>query len=47
MCSSEQRDNMVESLKDKIPEICITREGSRVGLFCVWNSKAAERKVWK
>ncbi|KAL7074362.1 hypothetical protein ACQ4LE_006259 [Meloidogyne hapla] len=42
-CSNEQRDSLIESLKDFLPEICHTHEGSYAALLCVWNSNPEQR----
>ncbi|CAK5082601.1 unnamed protein product [Meloidogyne enterolobii] len=42
-CSDEQRNSLIESLKDFLPEICHTHEGSYAALLCVWNSTPEQR----
>ncbi|CAK5116470.1 unnamed protein product [Meloidogyne enterolobii] len=42
-CSDEQRNSLIESLKDFLPEICHTHEGSFAALLCVWNSTPEQR----
>uniref|UniRef100_A0A915AZ66 PUM-HD domain-containing protein n=1 Tax=Parascaris univalens TaxID=6257 RepID=A0A915AZ66_PARUN len=44
-CSSEQMNEMVDSLKDRLPEIVHTNDGTRVALRCIWNGTVKERKV--
>ncbi|KAF7639479.1 PUM-HD domain-containing protein [Meloidogyne graminicola] len=43
-CSTEQRDSIIESLKDFLPEICHTHEGSSAALLCLWNSNVNQRE---
>ncbi|PAV71204.1 hypothetical protein WR25_26719 [Diploscapter pachys] len=44
-CDAEQLTNLIDSLKDKIPEIIHTQEGSRVACKCIWSSAAKDRKL--
>lgn len=44
-CSPDQRKSMIDSMKDQLPEICHTQEGSRAALLCIWNADVKERKV--
>jgi len=44
-CSVDQRRSIIESLKENIPEICHSREGSRVAMICIWNADVKERKT--
>lgn len=42
----DQLTNLVDSLKDKIPELIHTPEGSRLAMKCIWHANAKDRKVW-
>uniref|UniRef100_A0A914HDW5 PUM-HD domain-containing protein n=1 Tax=Globodera rostochiensis TaxID=31243 RepID=A0A914HDW5_GLORO len=44
-CTPDQRQSMIDSLKDQLPEICHSIEGSRAALLCVWNASTKERKA--
>jgi pumilio family protein 6 len=44
-CTKEQRSNMIETLKDHLPEFSHTREGSRAAMICVWHASVKERKA--
>uniref|UniRef100_A0AC34RTK0 PUM-HD domain-containing protein n=1 Tax=Panagrolaimus sp. JU765 TaxID=591449 RepID=A0AC34RTK0_9BILA len=45
VCTKEQRTEMVDLLKEVVPQFCHTREGSRAALYCIWHGSAKERKV--
>uniref|UniRef100_F1KTZ3 Pumilio domain-containing protein 12 n=1 Tax=Ascaris suum TaxID=6253 RepID=F1KTZ3_ASCSU len=44
-CNSEQMNEMIDSLKDRLPEIVHTNDGTRVALRCIWNGTVKERKM--
>ncbi|CAJ0914174.1 unnamed protein product, partial [Mesorhabditis belari] len=41
----EQKSNLLDSIKDKIPEIVHTPYGARVAMRCVWLADAKDRKL--
>uniref|UniRef100_A0A7E4VYZ0 PUM-HD domain-containing protein n=1 Tax=Panagrellus redivivus TaxID=6233 RepID=A0A7E4VYZ0_PANRE len=45
LCSKEQRAEMIDALKERVPFFCHTREGSRAAMHCVWFSTPKERKI--
>ncbi|KAL3105761.1 hypothetical protein niasHT_026536 [Heterodera trifolii] len=44
-CTDEQRQSMVELLKDQLPEICHSAEGSRAALLCLWSANVEHREA--
>ncbi|VDM28809.1 unnamed protein product [Toxocara canis] len=44
-CNAEQKSEMIDSLKDRIPEMVHTNDGSWVALRCIWDGTAKERKM--
>lgn len=44
-CSEDQRAEMIDSLKERIPEIVHTNDGTYVALRCIWHGNAKERKL--
>ncbi|VDO07096.1 unnamed protein product [Haemonchus placei] len=44
-CDPEQLTNLIDSLKDRIPEIVHTPDGSCVAMKCIWNANVKDRKV--
>lgn len=44
-CTKQQKEEMIQVVKEFLPEICHTREGSLVSMECVWNSDAKTRKA--
>jgi len=45
ICTKEQRTEMIDLLKEQVPQFCHTREGSRAALYCVWYGSPKERKI--
>lgn len=45
LCTKEQRADMIDHLKELVPQFCHTREGSRAALYCVWHGSAKDRKI--
>ncbi|KAI6181978.1 PUM-HD domain-containing protein [Aphelenchoides fujianensis] len=43
-CTKAQKAEMIESVKDRLPEIVHTREGAEVAMECIWNTNAKDRK---
>jgi len=41
----DDRNELAQSLAEKVVEILHTKDGSRVGLYVLWNSSAKERKI--
>ncbi|VDK53163.1 unnamed protein product [Anisakis simplex] len=44
-CNDEQKTEMIDSLKERIPEIIHTNDGTRIALQCIWGGTAKERKM--
>ncbi|CAJ0590659.1 unnamed protein product, partial [Cylicocyclus nassatus] len=44
-CDPDQRTNLIDSLKDRIPEIVHTPDGAIVAMQCIWNANAKDRKL--
>ncbi|KAE9418428.1 hypothetical protein Angca_009600 [Angiostrongylus cantonensis] len=44
-CDSDQLTNLIDSLKDRIPELVHTSDGSYVAMKCVWNANVKDRKL--
>ncbi|KJH50558.1 CPL domain protein [Dictyocaulus viviparus] len=44
-CDSDQLKNLIDSLKDRIPELVHTPDGSYVAMKCIWNATAKDRKA--
>ncbi|KAK6059582.1 hypothetical protein COOONC_02785 [Cooperia oncophora] len=44
-CEPDQLTNLIDSLKDKIPEIVHTPDGSYVAMKCIWHANVKDRKV--
>ncbi|VDO59805.1 unnamed protein product [Haemonchus placei] len=44
-CDPEQLTNLIDSLKDRIPEIVHTPDGSYVAMKCIWNANVKDRKL--
>jgi hypothetical protein len=44
-CTNAQKLEMIEVVKERLPEICHSKEGSDVCLQVIWNSSAKDRKV--
>ncbi|KAJ1361346.1 hypothetical protein KIN20_020563 [Parelaphostrongylus tenuis] len=44
-CDSDQLTNLVDSLKDRIPELVHTSDGSYVAMKCVWYANVKDRKL--
>lgn len=36
-CDSNSRSEIIESLREVVPEILHTKDGSRVAMHCVWH----------
>ncbi|KAE9552426.1 hypothetical protein FO519_004367 [Halicephalobus sp. NKZ332] len=45
ICTKDQRTEMIDLLKEQVPQFCHTREGSRAALYCVWYGSPKERKI--
>uniref|UniRef100_A0AC35FFP8 PUM-HD domain-containing protein n=1 Tax=Panagrolaimus sp. PS1159 TaxID=55785 RepID=A0AC35FFP8_9BILA len=45
IANKEQRGEMIDLLKDRVPQFCHTRDGSRAAQYCVWYGNVKERKV--
>ncbi|WKX94782.1 hypothetical protein Q1695_011780 [Nippostrongylus brasiliensis] len=44
-CDTDQFVNMIDSLKDRIPEIVHTPDGAYVAMKCIWNANVKDRKL--
>ncbi|VDM56735.1 unnamed protein product [Angiostrongylus costaricensis] len=44
-CDSDQLTNLIDSLKDRIPELVHTSDGSYVAMKCVWHANVKDRKL--
>jgi hypothetical protein len=44
-CTPAQKLQMIETIKERLPEICYTQDGANVAMECIWNSDAKDRKV--
>ncbi|XGW09768.1 hypothetical protein V3C99_011774 [Haemonchus contortus] len=44
-CDPEQLTNLIDSLKDRIPEIVHTPDGSYVAMKCIWHANVKDRKL--
>ncbi|VDP05264.1 unnamed protein product [Heligmosomoides polygyrus] len=44
-CDPEQLINLIDSLKDRIPEIVHTPDGAYVAMKCIWNANVKDRKL--
>ncbi|EPB70319.1 CPL domain protein [Ancylostoma ceylanicum] len=44
-CDTDQRTNLIDSLKDRIPELVHTPDGAYVAMKCIWNANAKDRKL--
>ncbi|KAK6737963.1 hypothetical protein RB195_020201 [Necator americanus] len=44
-CDSDQRTNLIDSLKDRIPELVHTPDGAYVAMKCIWNANTKDRKL--
>jgi pumilio family protein 6 len=45
IATKEQRAEMIDLLKDRVPQFCHTREGSHAAQYCVWYGNVKERKI--
>ncbi|KAK5984359.1 Pumilio domain-containing protein 12 [Trichostrongylus colubriformis] len=44
-CNTDQLANLIDSLRDKIPEIVHTPDGSYVAMKCIWQANVKDRKL--
>ncbi|ETN86958.1 CPL domain protein [Necator americanus] len=44
-CDSDQRTNLIDSLKDRIPELVHTPDGAYTAMKCIWNANTKDRKL--
>ncbi|KAI6202987.1 PUM-HD domain-containing protein [Aphelenchoides besseyi] len=44
-CNKAEKLEMIENVKERLPEISHTREGAEVALECIWNTNAKDRKI--
>ncbi|KAI6192651.1 PUM-HD domain-containing protein [Aphelenchoides besseyi] len=44
-CNKAEKLEMIENVKERLPEISHTREGAEVALECIWNCNAKDRKI--
>lgn len=44
-CSKDQRNSIIDTIKDHLPEIIHTRDGAHVTCLAIWNSNEKIREV--
>ncbi|CAD5206944.1 unnamed protein product [Bursaphelenchus okinawaensis] len=44
-CTKQQKLEMIQTIKEFLPEICHTREGAFIAMECVWESDVKTRKA--
>lgn len=44
-CTKTQKLEMIDLIKERLPEICHTKEGSDVCLEAIWNTDSKNRKL--
>lgn len=45
-CDSNSRSEIIESLREVVPEILHTKDGSRVAMHCVWHGDNKVKKKY-